>query len=127
LGKEHLDRLEVRARHGENVRGTIDQGRCERLAAQTANVCAFLFADLHRVKTRRLSTHGMHACRSDLDVFAVSKQTAKQPFRNGAATNITCADKENAFHDSGCASARPCNLESNRAKSIWSRIGIADD
>ena len=61
LGKEHLDRLEVCAGHGEDVRGAIDQGACKRLAAETADVHAFLFANLHRVKARGLSAYRVHA------------------------------------------------------------------
>jgi len=59
------------------VRGAIDQCCRERLAAETANIHAFLFANLHRIKARWLPAHRVHARRSDLDVFAVSKQAAK--------------------------------------------------
>jgi hypothetical protein len=60
----------------------------------------------------------MHAGRKNFDVSTVTKQTAKKPFRDWAATNIAGADKEDAFHVSGAASARHANLEANGSKSI---------
>jgi hypothetical protein len=48
----------------------------------------------------------MHARRGDLDVLAIPQQTAKKPFRDGAAANVTRADKEDAFHDLRGARAR---------------------
>jgi hypothetical protein len=44
--------------------------------------------------------------RENFDVLAIANQTAKKPFRDRAATNITCADKKDAFHDSGTRSER---------------------
>jgi hypothetical protein len=44
--------------------------------------------------------------RNNFDVLSVPKQTAKKPFRNRAAADITCADKEDAFHNSESASER---------------------
>ena len=41
------------------------------VAALIADVYSLRFANLHRVKTRRLATNRMHAGRSDLDVFAI--------------------------------------------------------
>ena len=118
LGKLCLDRFDVGAGHSENVRRAIDQGRREWLAALAADIRAFLFADLHRVKTWRLSAHGMHASRKNFDVATVTKQTTKKPFRDGTATNIASADKEYAFHGSRDASERHPNLELNMLKSI---------
>jgi hypothetical protein len=59
--------------------------------------------------------------RDDFDVFLVSEQTVKKPFRNRAATNITGADKEDAFHNSESASERNPNLKANPSKSILPR------
>ena len=116
--KQHVNGFKVRAGHRENVRRAIDQGRREWLAALAADIRAFLFADLHRVKTWRLSAHGMHASRKNFDVATVTKQTTKKPFRDGTATNIASADKEYAFHGSRDASERHPNLELNMLKSI---------
>jgi len=107
----------VRAGHGENVRGAIDQLSGKRLAAQIANVYASFFANLHCVKTWRLPAHGMHPRRRDLDLFAITKQTAEKALCDGTAANVACADKENTFHDSRRASARTNNLELNIIKS----------
>jgi hypothetical protein len=96
----------VRAGHCKNVCGAIDERRRQRLTAQVANVCAFFRADLYRIQTWRLAAHCMHAGRKNFDVVAVSNQTTKKPFRDRAATNITCADKEDAFHGSHGASER---------------------
>jgi hypothetical protein len=63
----------------------------------------------------------MYASRGHLDVSSISEQTAKKPFRNRAAANVTCADKENVFHDSSGARERDSNLESNLSKSILRR------
>ena len=118
LGKECLDRFDVGAGHGKNVRCAIDQCRRERLAAQVADVYAFIRADLHRVKTWRLAAHGVDTGRFNFDVVTIANQTAKKPFRDRAAANIACADKEDAFHGSRGASERHPNLELNVLKSI---------
>jgi len=47
----------------------------------------------------------MHARRGDLDVFTIPQQTAKQPFRDGTAANVSRTDKKDAFHDSRGARA----------------------
>ncbi len=96
--------------------------RGERLAAQTADVHAFLLADLHRVKTWRLAAHCVHAGGRNFDVLTIAEQTAKKPFRDWAAANITCADKEDAFHVSDGASERHPNLELNMLKSISAMV-----
>src|SRR5205823_6902327 len=119
IGEEHLDRLQVRARHAKDVRRPIDKRGSKRLAAKTADVHAFLFADLHGIKTGRLTVHRMHASRDNFDIFPVSKHLTKNPFRDGTAANVTCADKKDAFHDSGSANGRDSNLGSNLAESIW--------
>src|SRR5262249_18801514 len=96
----------------------IDQCGSKRLTAQTANVRSGLCADLDRIKTRWLTAHCMHTGRNHFNVFSVPKQTAKKSFRNRAAADITCADKEDAFHNLESASERASNLESNWFKSI---------
>ena len=70
-----------------------------------ANAYAVGFANLHRVKTWRLAAHGVHTGRSHLDVFAITDQPPKQPFRNRTAANIAGANKEDAFHDGASALA----------------------
>ena len=121
MWEEHLNSFKMRAGHGKDMRGAIDQRGRNWLAAKTADVHAFLFADLHRIETWWLAAHGVHPSRGNFNVSPISKQTPKQPFRDGTAANVTCADKEDVFHDSGGASARDSNLESNKPKSIWRR------
>jgi hypothetical protein len=111
----------MRTSHGKDVGGAIDQGGSKWLAAQPPNVNAFLLADLNCIKARRLPAHRMHSSRGYFDVSSVSEQTAKKTFRNRTAANVTCADKENVFHDFGSASARDSNLELNLSKSISCR------
>ena len=76
LRKEHVDRLEMRAGHGENMRRPIDQRRGERLAAQIADIDALL---LRRrgdgVQARRLSADGVDAGGRHFDVLAIAEQT----------------------------------------------------
>ena len=105
MWEEHVNRFQMRAGHGKNVRGAIDQRRSQRLAAESRDIHVFVFAHLHRIKTRRLTAHRVHACRSDLDVLAIADQTAKKPFGDGAAANISRANKEDAFHDERAAPA----------------------
>jgi len=111
-----VDRFEVRAGHGENVRRLADQIGSERLAAQIANVHVVRFANLHRVKARRLSAHRVDTGRSNFNVFTVSDQPAKQPFGDWTATDIAGANKENAFHDSRRARERGNNVVLNTNK-----------
>ncbi len=108
----------MRSCHCENVGRLIDQGGSERLAAKTADVHAFFFTNLHSIETGGLAADRVHPGRGYCDVFPISQQPPKKPFRDGTAANVTCADKENAFHDSGSASARYSNLGLNMSKSI---------
>jgi hypothetical protein len=117
----------MRAGHGKDVRGAIDQRGGKRLAAETADVHTFLLTNLDRIQTRRLPAHRMYASRGDFNVSSISEQTTKKPFRNRAAANVTCADKEDVFHDSGGASERDSNLESNLSKSIWRLASVEGD
>jgi hypothetical protein len=97
---------------------SINYGGSEGLAAEIADVHTLLFTDLHRVETRRLAAHCVHSGRGHFDIFPVSKQSTKKPFRDGAAANISGTDKKDAFHDTSHASERESNLGLNRAKSI---------
>jgi hypothetical protein len=105
-GKQKLNRFQVRAGHGENMRRPIYQCPGKRLAAKVTDVDAFVRADLYGVKTRRLAAHCVNTRRKHLNVLGISDQTAKEPFRDRAAANITCADEEDAFHGSGGANVR---------------------
>src|SRR5438132_11591823 len=93
-----MNRLQMRAGHRKNVRGALDQLIRQRLTAKAADVHVFFLADLHRVKTGRLSTHRVNAGGDDLDIPAIANESAEQPFRNWASTNVSCANKEDAFH-----------------------------
>src|SRR5207249_5084945 len=73
----------------------------------------------------RLAAQRVHASRRNFDIFPVSKHLAKNPFRDGTAANVTCADKKDAFHDSDGANGRDSNLRSNVPESIcrmWERL-----
>ena len=113
LRKQCLNCLKVRAGHSKNVCRSIHQRCRQRLTAQIANVCAYFCADFNCIKTWRLAAHRVHTGRNNFDVLSVPKQTAKKPFRNRAAADITCTDKEDAFHILESASERNPNLESN--------------
>jgi len=89
----------MRAGHGKNVRGAFDERSSERFAPEILNIDAFLFANFHGVEAGRLTAHGVHAGGRDLNILAVAKQTPEKPFRDRAATNISGADKKDAFHD----------------------------
>ena len=105
------------ARHGENVRRALDQRRGERLAAQSADVDAFLIADMNRMQARRLAAHGMHAGGRHLNVFAVAEQPAEKALRHRASANISGTNEEDAFHGFGPARYRLGKVKSNRIKS----------
>ena len=120
LRKQCLNGLKVSAGHGKDVRCPIDQRWTNWLAAHIANVRPFFGAYFNRIEARRLAAHSMHTGRNNFDVLSVSQQTAKKPFRNRTAADITRADKEDAFHNSESASERNSNLKSNWSKSILS-------
>ena len=90
----------MRTGHSKNVRSLINQRSSQRLAAQTADICAFRCADLHGVQTWRLAANRVYAGGCDFDVFPVASQAAKKPFRDGAPTNVACADEKDVFHGS---------------------------
>ena len=94
-----MNRFQVRTGHGEDVRGAIDEGGGERLAAQTTNVDAFITADFDRVKTWRLAAHRIDAGGGDRDVLAIAEKLTQKPFRNRTSANITRTNKEDAFHE----------------------------
>jgi hypothetical protein len=107
----------MRAGHAEDVRRTIDESGGKRLAAEAANVDAFLFANVNRMQARRLAANGMDPGGSDLDVLAIAEQTAEETLSHRAAANIARADKKDAFHDEKPAPCRQGKLESNGIKS----------
>src|SRR3982074_2534751 len=107
----------MRAGHRENMRGVLHQRGGKRLAALPANVDAFLFANLDRMQTRRLAADRVNARGSDLDVLPIPEEAAEKTFRHRAPANISCANEEDAFHDSKPANCRHGNLKSNRIKS----------
>jgi hypothetical protein len=47
---------------------------------------------------RWLPVHGVNAGRGDLNVLAISDQRTKQPFRDGAAADVSCTNEEDVFH-----------------------------
>jgi hypothetical protein len=108
-----LDRFEVCAGHGENVCSLINKRSCQRLAAQTANVCAFRCADFYGVQAWWLTADRVHSCRCDFDVLPIAGQTAKKAFSDRAPTNIACADKKDVFHGSERAANAFIKLEAN--------------
>ena len=108
----------MRTGHGEYVCSLIDQRCGQGLAAETADVCAFLCADFHGVQAWRLAPNRVHAGRCDFDVLSVSDQPAKKPFRDRAPTNVACADEEDVFHGSERAANAFIKLEANLSKSI---------
>src|SRR5204862_5719819 len=116
---------QVRTCHGEDVCRPIDQRRGQWLTAQIANIDPGIGADFDRVKTWRLTAYRVHTGRNNFDVLSVANHAAKKPFRNWAAADISCTDKEDAFHNSQSASERNRNLKSNRSKSIWPRFAAA--
>jgi hypothetical protein len=61
LWKQSLDRFEVCPGHGENVRSLINERSGQRLAAQTADICALGCADFYGVEAWRLAADRVHA------------------------------------------------------------------
>jgi hypothetical protein len=96
-----LYRFDVRTGHGENVRSLINQRAGQRLAAQSAYICAFLCAHFYGVQAWRLAANRVHAGRCDFDVLPVA-----------------CADEEDVFHGSERAANAFIKLEANLSKSI---------
>jgi hypothetical protein len=90
----------MRIGHGKNMGGSINQTLCQWLATQTGDIRSLLRAHLNRVEAWGLATHSVHASGSNFDVFPVPDQSAKQPFCDRAAANVSCADEEDAFHGS---------------------------
>src|SRR5256885_16115023 len=93
-----MDRFQMRAGHGKNVRRAFDQIGAEWLAAKTADVHAFVLAYLHGVKAGRLPANGMDAGRRDLDIVAIPDQLPEKTFRNQATANVSWANKKYVFH-----------------------------
>ena len=99
MWKEHVDRFEMRAGHGENMRRAIDQRRGERLAPQIADIDAFSFQRGNGVKARRLSANGMDSGGCDFDVLAIAEQSPEKAFGHRAAANVPGTDEEDVFHN----------------------------
>jgi len=99
------------------MRGTIDERRGERLAAQASDIDAFLIANVNRMQARRLPADGVHPGGSDFNVFTIAEQPAEKPFRHRAPANISCTNEEDAFHDFEPARYRLGKVKSNRTKS----------
>jgi len=89
----------MRSGHRENVRCPFNQRRCERLAAEAANLDPFFRADFNCMRTRRLPAYSMDARRNHFNVLAISKQTSEKAFRNGTPTDVPGTDKDDAFHE----------------------------
>ena len=104
VGKKHVDRFQMRAGHGENVRRLFYQIRGERLAALIADIDAVGFANLDGVKTGGLPANGVHPGRSHFDI-AIADQPPEKSFRDRAAADIAGANKEDAFHGKATALA----------------------
>ena len=118
MREEHVNRLQMRAGHGENMRGAIDQRGRKRLTAKLTDVHAFIFAHLRRIQAGRLAAHRMHAGRSDFDVLAIAEQSAEKPFRHRAAADVSGTDKKRTlFTILRAGRQRDSNLESNKSKS----------
>ena len=102
----------------------FDQIRAKRLAAKTADVHAFVLAYLHGVKTGRLPANGMDAGRRDLDIVAIPDQLPKKTFRNRATANVSCANKEDVFHQIDARETGRFNLGAKMLKSICQTVRI---
>jgi hypothetical protein len=121
-----MNGFEMRAGHSENVGGAIDQGGGERLAAEAANVDAFLFANVNGVQARRLSANGMNPGGYDFDVFAIAEQTAEEALCHRAAADISRADEEDTFHDfrTGAVPAGQTKTERNQVNARRGRVEV---
>jgi hypothetical protein len=81
------------------VGGALNHIGGERFAAKVPDIDSFLFANFDRVQARRLSSHGMYAGRGHFDLLTVAEQTPEKPLCDGAATDVSGTNKEDAFHD----------------------------
>ena len=117
-GKEQVDRFQMRAGHGKNVRRSIDQRDRERLTAKRRDIDSALPANFDRMHARRLSAHRMHTSGIGLDVLAIAKQTAEKSQGHGTAANVAGTDKKDVFHEMRDAAATACaKVKSNVLKS----------
>jgi len=116
--KQCLYRFEVRTGHGENVRGLINQRSGQRLAAQSAYICAFLCADFYG-RTGLAAGREPHARPADATSMSFGCQSSgEKAFRDRAPTNVSCADEEDVFHGSERAANAFYQTRSNLSKSI---------
>src|SRR4030095_809553 len=99
LGKEEVNRFQMRSGHGKNVGRSIDLRDSERLTAKRRDIDSALSANVDCMYARRLTPHRMHAGRIRFDVLAIAEQTAEKSQGHGTAANVAGADKKNVFHD----------------------------
>ena len=113
--------------HGENVRSLINQRSGQRLAAQSADIGAFLCGDFHGVQAWRLAANRVHTGGCDFDVLPVASHAAKKPFRDRAPTNVACADEEDVFHGSESAANAFIKIRSEpvQVNFRWSGSGVS--
>src|SRR5204863_6012053 len=81
----------------------------------------------HRVHTGRLAADRVHSSRRDLDILSIAEEAAEKALCHRAPANISCANEEDAFHESKPARCRFRNVKSNRLKSTrgsQSRAGL---
>ncbi len=105
LGKEHLQRVQMPARHGEDQVRARDEFVGERLAAQAGNVDALVRQGLDGVVARRLAGRGVHARGRHAHVPAVRDHLPEKPFGHGAAADVAGADEKDVFHGGRPAAA----------------------
>ena len=113
--KEHVDGLEMRAGHRENVRRAIDQCRGQRLAPQTHGMSTPSSRSTSTAKRLGgLPANRMHAGGSDRDILAIAEQMAEKTLCHWAPADVSGTDKKNVFHGVERANrAGLANLKSN--------------
>ena len=117
-----MDRLEVRAGHGENVGGAIDQRGRQRLAAETGDIDAAFPADFDRVHARGLPANGMAPRRHRPSIsLRLPSKRRKSPNAMGLRQMLPVQTKRTCFttarRGGGDASAK---VKSNSIKSTSS-------
>src|SRR5207253_2206492 len=91
--KEQVNRFQMRAGHGENVRGPLHQSGRKGLAAEMTDVHPLVFANLNGVETWRLPSHRVNPGRCHFDVLSVPDEPIKQALRDRATANISRTNK----------------------------------
>ena len=98
MREEHLNAVEMRAGHGENVGGALDQRRGQGLAADAVDIDPFVLQDLDREQTRRLPAHRMDPGGCDGDVFSITQKRAEKTLRHRTPADVSGADEKDVFH-----------------------------